>query len=178
MAKKGLISFSSPVSCGMVHFNSNVGTRGILSQPSVFEISGNLILGKGILFGKGAVIRVAKNATLVIGNNLTCNKNLYIQCEKEIVIGNHCLFGWCTSIRDTDGHQLLSNNSIINNSEKIIIGEKVWIASNVDVLKGAIIPNGCVVGTRTLVNKKFDEEGILIVGIPSKKVKSNIKWEV
>ena len=44
------------------------------------------------------------------------------------------------------------------------------------VLKGAVIPNGSVIGAMSMVNKKFDEENILIAGAPAEKIRSDIEW--
>ena len=44
------------------------------------------------------------------------------------------------------------------------------------IFKGAVIPDGSVVGAGSLVNKKFEEENILIAGSPAKKIRSDIEW--
>ncbi|MBR4891899.1 MAG: hypothetical protein IKZ34_01820 [Alphaproteobacteria bacterium] len=47
----------------------------------------------------------------------------------------------------------------------------------VTILKGTKIPDNCIVGARSLVNKKFDEPNVILVGIPAVIKKRGIQWE-
>ncbi|MBQ8668401.1 acyltransferase, partial [bacterium] len=51
-----------------------------------------------------------------------------------------------------------------------------WVGMRVMILKGAVIPKGSVVGAMSMVNKKFEEENILIAGTPAEKIRSDIEW--
>lgn len=64
-----------------------------------------------------------------------------------------------------------------NEPQDVIIGDDVWIAQRVTLIKGAQIPSNCVVGACSLVNKKFEEEGCIIAGNPAKVIKRNIRWK-
>lgn len=44
------------------------------------------------------------------------------------------------------------------------IGNHVWIASHVDILKGCFVPDGCVLGFKSLVTSKFNDENCIIAG--------------
>ena len=81
-------------------------------------------------------------------------------------------------IRNNDGHVILDKTTgeVLNPPEDIVIGDNVWVGARVMILKGAVVPNGSVVGAMAMVNKKFEEENILIAGVPAKKVRSNIEW--
>ena len=82
-------------------------------------------------------------------------------------------------IRASDGHTLIDKNTgiPINPPKNIIIGNNVWIASRCTILKGAVIPDGSMVAACALVNKKFDNENIILAGIPAKIIKENILWD-
>lgn len=41
-----------------------------------------------------------------LGNDFYANRNLTIQCEKQILFGDNDLLGWNVSVRDTDGHRI------------------------------------------------------------------------
>ena len=43
-------------------------------------------------------------------------------------------------------------------------------------MKGAKIPNNCIVGANSLVNKEFFEENCLIAGTPAKIIKKGVNW--
>jgi hypothetical protein len=64
----------------------------------------------------------------------------------------------------------------MHNFINICFGDNVWIGARVMILKGAVVPNGSVVGAMAMVNKKFDEEHVLIAGVPAKVVRTNIEW--
>nr|HQE12748.1 hypothetical protein [Flavipsychrobacter sp.] len=57
------------------------------------------------------------------------------------------------------------------------IGNHIWIASHVSILKGVHIADNTVVATRAVVTKSFIEKNILIGGMPAKKLKENINWD-
>ena len=48
---------------------------------------------------------------------------------------------------------------------------------NTTILKGVIIENGCVIGTGSIVTKSCAEPNSIYVGVPARKIKSNIIWD-
>lgn len=99
----------------------------------------------------------------------------------NVIINNNERFklGRELTIRTSDGHSIYNVGEKLpyNEPEDIIIGDDVWIAQRVTLIKGAQIPSNCVVGACSLVNKKFEEEGCIIAGNPAKVIKRNIRWE-
>ncbi|MBR6364338.1 MAG: acyltransferase [Alphaproteobacteria bacterium] len=95
-----------------------------------------------------------------------------------IEIGDDCLFSWGISIRTGDHHTILQQGShtILNKNKNIKIGDRVWVGSDVLILKGAEIPNDTVIGARSIVTKKFQETNTILAGTPAKVVKHNIEW--
>lgn len=98
----------------------------------------------------------------------------------KISIGDDCLFAHEIEIWSTDAHKIydLVSQKLINPSQDITIGNHVWIGRYASVNKGAVIPDGCVVGANSFVNKVFDEKNCIIAGTPAKIVKRNIRWEL
>ena len=88
-----------------------------------------------------------------------------------------CAFG--ITFLPTDGHSLFNKESyeLLNYNNPINIGNNVWICYSATFLKGASIPNNCVVGANAVVNKSFIEDSVLIAGNPSKVIRKNIIWE-
>lgn len=80
------------------------------------------------------------------------------------------------TLRTGDSHSILDmqSNCILNPAGNILIGDHVWIGRRVTLLKNTSVNNGSVIGTRSLVNKSFEEKNIILAGIPARKVKSNI----
>ena len=117
---------------------------------------------------------------IFIGSGLSTYRDINFVAKngKNIYVGDECMFARNIMVRNNDGHIILDKNTgeLLNPPEDIHIGDNVWIAMNSIILKGAVIPKGSVVGAMALVNGKFDEENILIAGVPAKKVRSNIEW--
>jgi len=115
-----------------------------------------------------------------IGAGLSAYRDINVVAKngKNIYIGDECMLAREIMIRNNDGHVILDRKTgeLLNAPEDIVIGNNVWIGMRVMILKGAVIPNGSVVGAMSMVNKKFDEENILIAGVPAKKLRSDIEW--
>lgn len=100
-----------------------------------------------------------------------------IQEGKTIRIGKDCQFSSGIKLRTGDGHPIFtSDNVVINRGKDIIVGDHVWVGQDVTLLKGAIIPDGSVVGIGSMVTKAFATDNVVIVGNPARIVKENIHW--
>ena len=64
------------------------------------------------------------------------------------------------------------NNEILNLQKKksISIGNDVWIGRDAMIMPGVVIPDGCVVGAKSVVTKNLEPFGIY-VGTPAKLVR-------
>lgn len=139
---------------------------------------GKIIFNGRADFSSGISIRVDKGE-LNIGDSFSCNRQCFLSCSSGILIEDDVLLGWGVNIRDSDGHEIYNLNNpdlITNEPESVRIGTHTWLASNVDVLKGATIPSDCIVGYNSFVGKKFKESNCIIAGYPAKVVKRNIEW--
>lgn len=76
----------------------------------------------------------------------------------------------------SDGHPILKDGKIINNAKNITLGDKVWIADDVVILKGVEVGSSSVVGIGSVLTKSIPSNSIA-VGNPAKVVKENITWE-
>lgn len=116
---------------------------------------------------KGAIIEIGK---VGISGASIC-------CVKSITIGDYSGLGVNSNIYDTDFHHLdpilrRQQSSIEEaNSKRVIIGEDVWIASNVTILKGVKIGNGAVIGAGSVVVKDIPERAVY-AGNPIFKIKT------
>lgn len=98
----------------------------------------------------------------------------------DVIIGDNCLFAVDVIFRTGDFHTIYCANTgrVLNFNKSITIGNHVWIAERVILLKGAGVADNSIVGARSLVNKKFDKTNIIIAGVPAKIVKEEINWDV
>lgn len=95
------------------------------------------------------------------------------------MVGNDCLFAAGVLMSTTDNHPIydLTSGERLNTAGDIIIGNHVWFCMNAKIFNHSSIPDGCVIGAVSLVNKKFNKPNCLIAGVPAKIVRENIKWE-
>lgn len=117
-----------------------------------------------------------------IGRNFKATGRISVHCAHgsgDIIIGDNCLFSWGIEMMLGDFHTIVKNgtNEILNYNQSINIGNHVWIGAGVTILKGSQIPENCVVGTRSVIAKKFDEPNCVIAGIPARVVKKDINWD-
>jgi len=144
-------------------------------ERSILKITGDIYFQGKTKIGVGAKIMVSGKLTL--GNSFDITGDAMIICAKETQIGDNCMIAWQTILMDTDQHAIYdTNNKIINQDKPIIIGNNVWIGAKSFILKGSIIPDGCIIGANTTIAKEFKEQKAVIVGNPAKILKENISW--
>lgn len=130
-----------------------------------------LHFGNNVTIGRGTMIRPSSyygndlGCGLVIGDNSSIGPHAYVGCSGKIIIGNNVMFGPKCSLF-AENHNFDSANKLIKNQgvnqKGIIIGDDCWFGSNVIILDGVNIGNGCVVGAGTLVNKDLENGTVLV----------------
>ena len=102
------------------------------------------------------------NITAVLHNNAVGSKN----SSNNVTM---VIFGpFCHLISDT--HDYEKDISKSKGSSQITIGNNVWIASNVKILKGVNIGNNCVIGAGSVVNKDIPDNS-MVSGIPARIIR-------
>ncbi len=110
-------------------------------------------------------------ASVSIGENTTIGYHTFIFASEQITIGKNCLIAPFVYLVDSD-HEINRTNLINqqpNKTAPIIIGDDVWLGSNVTVLKGVRIGDGAVVGANSLVNTDV-EPYTIVGGVPAKLI--------
>lgn len=64
----------------------------------------------------------------------------------------------------------------INHDKEISIGSDVWICAGSSILKGAVLPNKCVIGANSLVSTVLLKEKMIYAGNPVQEIKEISKW--
>jgi len=124
---------------------------------------------------------LSKDSRLIIGKNFSIRGGSIVVYAKNrlIRIGDDCMFSWNIKMMTSDYHAILDSNTkeLLNSDGDIIIGDRVWVCQDVTFLKNTEICNDTIIGTSSLVNKKFKESNVVIAGNPAKIVKRNVKWD-
>ena len=137
---------------------------------------GNLFFEGKAMLGPG--FKIINNGFLKIGDNFSVTGKTKVICDNQIVFGKNDLLSWDILIMDTDYHSVVIDGIKKPITSPISIGDKVWIGARATVLKGAVIPNNSVVGAGTIISgQKYNEEGIILCGVPSRVTRQGIAWE-
>lgn len=125
-------------------------------------------------FGYG--IGLACEGQMVFGDTFYMNVNGSISCHEEVRFGDDVLLGWNVHIIDSDNHTTYENGTAKSNQGKIQIGNHVWICAFSSILKNTKISDHSVVGYRSYVIDRFEEDHVLIGGSPAKILKTGFDW--
>ena len=157
------------------------GLQGDKHSYIMFQPGSKIIFNGSCVFSKGCSLRLFAGGIIEVGNNVYFNQYANISSHTKVHLGDDLLAGWNVNIRDADGHSLfdLENPAERTNKDaEVFIGNHVWLASFTDVLKGAVISNNSVTAYRACVGKKFEEESVILGGLPAKIIKRNISWHI
>ena len=123
-------------------------------------------------------MKLGESAEIILGGKQESSgsgitANTVVMAEKRIMIGSDTIISWGCTISDSDFHNILESERCI----PVKIGRKVWIGHDVSVIKGAAVPDGCVIAAKSLVNGSRYDPCTLLAGTPATTKKYNVKWE-
>ena len=139
----------------LINKNIKLGHNVTIYPDVMFFGDGLIEIGDNVDIGNGTVIYSSKCGGVHIGSNTMIAAQCYI------IDMDH----------GTAGGDLIRNQP--NTVQPVKIGEDVWIAANVTIIKGSNIGDGAVIGAKSLVNGEIEPYSIC-VGIPAKKIKMRI----
>ena len=164
--------------------NKLIIQKGVRLNNTYITIGGRdntLIIGKDVVFSEGGRVKIEHNNNfLEIGGNTRIINAFFVLGDNntKMTIGENCLFSAAVIIRNDDGHSIVDESgNRINYPKDTTIGNHVWIGYGVNVLKGTIIGNDCVVGTKSVLTGKTFPDKCLIAGSPAKVIKEGINWD-
>ena len=133
------------------------------SGPVAFCVSGD---GSGIKIGN-------RNMFAWGGHNLTAEDGTILS------VGSECVFSNDVYVRTGDSHSIfdMTSGRKLNVAKDVHIGNRVWVAPCVRILKGASVKDDSVVGTNSVVTREFSEGNVVIAGTPAKIVREHIYWK-
>ena len=157
------------------HFNNKF--LPLLPETRFFGFKRSMWRLAGVYIGRN--VRICSSVTisgsgyLSIHDNTWVGPQVMICASNSVSIGSDCDIAPRVYIGDGT-HEITPNReriADIESTKAILIGNGCWICANATILAGARIANKCVVGAGAVVTRNFNEEQILIAGIPAEKKK-------
>ncbi|MCC1494819.1 acyltransferase [Cognatishimia sp. F0-27] len=121
----------------------------------------------------------ADDTALAIGDETTMmGAHITLHERGRITLGRDCMLSGNIVMDVSDMHSILdaASGARINPPADIEIGDHVWIAQGVQILKGAVIGSDCVIGARALVTGTLPA-GSLAAGAPARVMREGVTWD-
>ena len=136
-----------------------------------------LIIGGDFIIGQGVRISIGSNAELSFGgkekeSDSGITSDTLIMVSKKVQIGKDFICAWNNFISDSDWHSIEGQN----HQKDVTIGDHVWVANSVNILKGTTIGNNCIIASNSkIINNNYHND-TLVAGIPGKVIKRGVNW--
>jgi len=136
-------------------------------------------IGANVQYLDGDIWCSSDDGVIRIGEKTTISDATLTLTEPKmsITIGRDCLISWKVDLRCGDGHPIIDQASgeVINPAQPIVLGDQVWLAAHVQVLKGVTIGEHSVIGSHSLVTHNIPAHAVA-AGLPAKVLRENITW--
>lgn len=155
------------------------------NQTTLFNGTGKVYVGKNVHFGYALsphfhgfheMIQAGFDHSIIeIGDHTLLSNDIAIRALTKISIGKNCLIGDRTTIYDSDFHEVhpLLRRRSPGLSKPVIIGNNVWIGSQVMILKGVTIGDNSIIGAGSVVSKDVPANSIAI-GNPARIINKDM----
>lgn len=135
------------IGCDLLR-KSKAETRLRLRERAIWSIYG------GCKISYGSTVEILQDAVFDC-KYFTMNSNSTVIVAEKIVFGKDVMIGRNVVVYDSDHHQIIDEQGkIANRPAPVVIGDHVWLATNVLILKGVTIGDGSVVGANSIVNNR------------------------
>lgn len=118
-------------------------------------------------------MKIVCNGQLEIGDNTWIGSDVLLAPASKIVIGSNCDIAPRVYIGN-GSHEItpeMDRIAGIDIAKDVEIGDGCWIGANATILPGITIGKKCVVAAGSVVTHSFEEDCIMIAGVPAEKKK-------
>ncbi len=105
---------------------------------------------------------------LIVGEHSAITHRHLIDCTSSVVIGKFTTFAGFQSQILTHSIDLEQNRQ---SSAPVSVGDYCFVGTNSVLLGGSALPDYCVLGAKSLLNKSFSETHTLYGGVPAQPIK-------
>jgi acetyltransferase-like isoleucine patch superfamily enzyme len=130
-----------------------------------------IVIGRGAYLGRGVILDVRAGGTLIIGERAKIMHYTILAVTEWVEIGRLTQIAEHCSVRDAD-HGTETGTPMWQQeiTTPVKIGNDVWVARGVAILRGSKLGDGCVIGANSVVRGEVPMRAIA-VGAPVRIVK-------
>lgn len=159
----------------VVEVGRNFSTGG--ARIHIAGAGNRVVIGDDVRFS-GSIRVHGFGLRVSIGHRSDVKRTHIVAWEANVAIGDDCLVAARVHLRSNDIHPITdrATGARLNPPRDVVVGSRVWIATEAVFLKGARVADDCVVGFRALVTRAFEEPACVIAGNPARIVRRGIAW--
>lgn len=122
--------------------------------------------------GGGVRLRLGSGGKLRIGDGTSFDGDALVIAADSVAIGANCTIAWDVLTMDSDFHTIDANPQM---AAPVTIGDRVWIAAGVKILKGVTVGDGAIIAAGAIVISDVPPAA-LVAGVPARVVRSHVTW--
>ncbi len=152
-------------------------------KDSLITVEGDgsciMIEGRGTNISNSSFVVGQDGSKIVISSGFTTEGcRLKAHEGKTISIGQDCMFSAGINMSTTDFHPIVSlvDGTRLNSAKDVVIGNHVWLARNVSVLKGCSIADDVIIGMNSIATGNLSDSHAIYVGNPIRKLRDGVSW--
>ncbi|HJX98297.1 MAG TPA: hypothetical protein VJ281_05430 [Chthoniobacterales bacterium] len=155
---------------------SSIGTATVCKGIDLLHLKAHAIVGRGNWitgFPLGGSKHFAHEADrrpeLIVGEHSAITNRHLLDCTNSVTIGRFSTFAGFHSQIISHSIDLAENRQ---SSKPVRVGDYCFVGTNSVLLGGSALPDFCVLGAKSLLNKTFSETYQLYAGVPARPVKA------
>lgn len=120
----------------------------------------------------GAKVMISSGTSIEEMTYMTYNSHA------EFTVDEDCMISYGVTVYNTDAHAILDYEAkeLVNPVRGIHIGKHCWIGMHVTIMKNTFLPEDSIVGARSVVSGRWQEQHAIYAGNPAVLVKRNRTW--
>ena len=155
---------------------SSIGAATLCKNIDLLHLKAHAIIGRGNWitgFPLGPSRHFAhqtdRRPELIIGEHSAITNRHLLDCTNSVTIGKFTTFAGFHSQIISHSIDLEQNRQ---SSEPVRVGDYCFVGTNCVLLGGSALPDFCILGAKSLLNKSFTETYQLYGGVPARPIKS------
>jgi acetyltransferase-like isoleucine patch superfamily enzyme len=155
--------------------HTRIGHLTVFKNADLLHLKAHSLIGRGNWitgFPSGSkdffAHQTGRRPELILGEHSAITNRHLIDCTDRVEIGRFATMAGFNSQLLAHSIDLAENRQ---HSQPIRIGDYCFVGTNCVVLGGSVLPDYCVLGAKSLLNKAHAETHRLYAGVPAKAIK-------